>query len=63
MADGLERELVGPIESNRFEAFASLGHSPYSDVQEDAEMLRIFTNIAVLHASPMAVKMYRSLWF
>src|SRR5262249_44237690 len=48
MADWSERQLIEAIEHNRFEAFASFGRSPYGKVEDEAEMLRVFTSIAVL---------------
>lgn len=53
-----ERQLVEAIENNRFEAFASLGRSPYGNVQEEAEMLRVYTSIAVL--SPLCGWIFRA---
>lgn len=58
MTNWSERRLVEAIENNRFEAFACLGRSPYGSVQEDAGMLRIFTNILAL--SPLCGWIFRA---
>jgi len=58
MADWSEKQLIEAIETNRFQAFGSLGQSPYADVQDEAEMLKVFTNITVL--SPLCGWIFRA---
>lgn len=53
-----ERRLVEAIETNRYQAFASFGRSPHGHVHEDAQMLRVFTDIAVL--SPLCGWIFRA---